>query len=125
MIRLKAKGSYKKSLSWLDRLLLYFKKGGLNKFGERGVQALMSATPKDTGKTAESWTYNVEYGNGKASIVWSNTNVNNGVNIAIILQYGHGTGTGGYVEGRDYINPAMHSVFDSILDDAWKEMMRV
>lgn len=125
MIRLKASGSYKKSLSWLDKLLLYFKRGGLNKFGDRGVQALMAATPRDTGRTADSWTYSVEYGDGKASIVWSNTNVNNGVNIAVILQYGHGTGTGGYVEGRDYINPAMRSVFDSILDDAWKEMMSV
>ena len=125
MIRLKAKGSYKKSLTWLERLLHYFKMGGLNKFGQRGVEALRAATPKDTGKTADSWTYNIEYGNGKAAIVWSNTNVNDGVNIAIILQYGHGTGTGGYVEGRDYINPAMHSVFDSILEDAWKEMMRV
>lgn len=125
MIRLKAKGNYKKSLTWLERLSTYFSKGGLNKFGERGVQALSNATPKDTGKTAASWTYNIEYGNGKATIVWINTNVNQGVNIAIILQYGHGTGTGGYVEGIDYVNPAMRSVFNSILDDAWKEMMSV
>lgn len=125
MIRLTAKGSYKKSLTWLERLLHYFKSGGLNKFGDRGVQALMAATPKDTGKTAASWTYNVEYRDGRAAIFWSNTNTNEGVNIAVILQYGHGTGTGGYVEGLDYINPAMRSVFDSILDDAWKEMMSV
>lgn len=125
MIRFKVNGTYQKAFSWLERLLQYFKKGGLNKFGERGVEALRAATPKDTGKTADSWGYNITYGDGKASIIWTNSNVNDGVNIAVILQYGHGTGTGGYVEGIDYINPAMRSVFDSIADDAWKEMIRV
>lgn len=125
MIRIKAKGSYKKALTWFERLLDYFNKGGLDRFGERGVAALQSATPKDTGKTADSWTYDIVQGNGKVSIVWSNTNVNDGVNIAVILQYGHGTGNGGYVEGIDYINPAMRSVFSKIADEAWKEMMRV
>lgn len=125
MIRFKVKGNYKKAFSWMERLLQYFKRGGLNKFGERGVKALSAATPKDTGKTADSWEYAITYDREKASIVWSNTNVNDGVNIAVILQYGHGTGNGGYVEGRDYINPAMRSVFDSIANDAWREMMRV
>ena len=125
MIRLKAKGSYKKAFTWMERLLQYFKMGGLNKFGNRGVEALKAATPKDTGKTASSWRYDIVYGDGKAAIYWSNDNVNDGVNIAVILQYGHGTGTGGYVEGIDYINPAMRSVFDTIADDAWKEMIRV
>jgi len=125
MIRIKAKGSYKKTFTWFERLLDYFNKGGLNKYGERGVKALQAATPKDTGKTADSWTYDIVRESGRVSIVWSNTNVNDGVNIAVILQYGHGTGNGGYVEGRDYINPAMLSVFNSIADDAWREMMRV
>ena len=113
MIRIKAKGSYKKTFTWFERLLDYFNK------------ALQAATPVDTGKTSESWTYDIVRESGRVSIVWSNTNVNDGVNIAVILQYGHGTGNGGYVEGRDYINPAMHSVFDSIADEAWREMMRV
>lgn len=125
MIRVKASGSYKKTFTWMERLLDYFNRGGLNKFGERGVKALQAATPVDTGKTADSWTYDVVRESGKVSIVWSNTNVNDGVNIAVILQYGHGTGNGGYVEGRDYINPAMRSVFDSIANDAWREMIRV
>ena len=125
MIHIKASGSYKKTFNWMERLLDYFNKGGLDKFGKRGVDALAAATPKDTGKTADSWTYEIVRENGKVSIVWSNTNVNDGVNIAIILQYGHGTGNGGYVVGTDYINPAMHSIFASIADEAWKEMTKV
>lgn len=125
MIRIKAKGSYKKTFTWMERLLDYFNRGGLNKYGVRGVKALQAATPKDSGKTADSWVYDIVRESGKVSIVWSNTNVNDGVNIAVILQYGHGTGNGGYVEGRDYINPAMHSVFDSIAKDAWREMIKV
>lgn len=125
MIRIHSKGSYKKAFSFFERLMDYFNKGGLDKYGQRGVEALKKETPKDTGKTADSWTYEVLKGSGKVSIVWSNTNVNDGVNIAVILQYGHGTGTGGYVEGIDYVNPAMRSVFESIANEAWGEMMRV
>lgn len=125
MIHLKTHGSYKRTISFLDRLLEYFKKGGLNKFGERGVKALQEATPKDTGLTSKSWTYQIVHQKGRASIVWSNNNVQDHVNIAIILQYGHATRRGTWVEGRDYINPAMRSVFDSISREAWEEMMRV
>jgi len=125
MIHLKTHGSYKRTISFLDRLLEYFKKGGLNKFGERGVKALQEATPKDTGLTSKSWTYQIVHQKGRASIVWSNNNVQDHVNIAIILQYGHATRRGNWVEGRDYINPAMRSVFDSISREAWEEMMRV
>ena len=75
MIRFKVNGSYQKAFTWMERLLQYFKKGGLNKFGERGVEALRAATPKDTGKTADSWDYNITYGNGRASIVWTNDNI--------------------------------------------------
>lgn len=94
----------------------------LDKYGMIGVEALASATPKDSGKTADSWSYEIE-GNGQsASIVWTNNNINEGVNIAVILHYGHGTGTGGYVEGRGYISPAIQPIFDKIAADAWKEV---
>lgn len=92
----------------------------LSKFGSQGVAALSSATPRDNGVTAASWDYNVKLGSSKATITWTNSHINKGVNIAVILQYGHGTGTGGYVAGRDYINPAMRPIFDRIADEAAK-----
>ena len=98
------------------------KRGILDKYGKDGVSALSSATPSESGKTASSWTYEIQNGSGNSRITFSNTNINKGVNIAIILQYGHGTGTGGWVEGRDYINPAMRPVFDNIADAVWKEV---
>ena len=92
----------------------------LSKYGDIGVTVLSAATPKDSGKTAESWGYEIEDHGDSWSVYWTNDNINKGVNIAMILQYGHGTGTGGYVAGRDYINPAIAPVFDQIADDAWK-----
>ena len=86
------------------------------------MAALASATPVDSGLTADSWKYEIQHTNGSAVISFHNTNVHNGVPIAIILQYGHGTGTGGWVQGRDYINPAIQPIFDKILEDAWKEV---
>lgn len=96
----------------------------LNKYGKRGVEALREATPKDTGKTADSWIYEIEEDeNGNLKIVWSNTNVvNDWAPIAILLQYGHATRNGGYVQGRDYINPAIESIFKNMADEAWKEV---
>ena len=95
----------------------------LNRYGRLGVEALKNATPKDTGKTSESWTYEiVEESNGRLKIVWRNSNVENGVLIAILLQYGHVTGNGGYVQGHDYINPAIESIFNQMAEDAWKEV---
>lgn len=94
----------------------------LDKYGRRGVDALRSATPIESGLTSELWSYKVENTSTGVSITWSNTHSVHGVNIAIILQYGHGTGTGGYVAGRDYINPAMAPIFDQIADDVWKEV---
>lgn len=96
----------------------------LSKYGEIGVQALSAATPKDSGITASSWSYEVKMKDGNPGIFWSNSNVNQGVNIAIILQYGHGTGTGGWVEGMDYINPALKPIFDKLIDDVWKEVTK-
>lgn len=90
--------------------------------GQRGVEALSAATPVDSGLTAMSWGYEVVTEGGSTSIYWTNTNTISGVNVAIILQYGHGTGTGGWVSGRDYINPAIKSVFDEIADDVWKKV---
>jgi len=94
----------------------------LNKYGAMGVQALASATPIDSGKTASSWGYEIEQKGKSWSIHWTNDNINQNVNIAIILQYGHGTGTGGYVAGQDYINPAIAPIFQAIADEAWKEI---
>ena len=100
----------------------FFRK--LDAFGKEGVAALSSATPVDSGLTSESWSYEIINDNGTYSIVWNNSNVNDGVNIAVILQYGHGTRNGGYVKGRDYINPAIQPVFDKIAEDLWREMKK-
>lgn len=97
----------------------------LDKYGKQGVSALSSATPVDSGLTANSWTYEIENKGDQVTIFWGNTNVNKGVNIAVILQYGHGTRNGGYVAGRDYINPAIRPVFDAIANEAWKEVTKL
>jgi hypothetical protein len=94
----------------------------LKTYGERGVDALRNATPVDTGLTADSWGYEVAKTSSGWSITWTNTHVIDGVPIAVILQYGHGTGTGGYIQGRDYINPAIQPIFDEIVTGAWKEV---
>ena len=96
----------------------------LNKYGAKGVQALAAATPVDSGKTASSWGYEVEQTGNGWSIHWTNDNINRNVNIAVILQYGHGTGTGGYVAGHDYINPAIAPIFEEIANEAWKEITK-
>lgn len=100
---------------------LWMKK--LAQYGEKGIEALRNATPKNTGKTAESWSYEIREQSGAVSICWKNSNVNKGVNIAIILQYGHGTRNGGFVKGIDYINPALQPVFEEIANSAWKEVI--
>ena len=92
----------------------------LDEFGRDGVQALRNATPVDSGATAEAWDYEIKRTRNYTEIVWTNSNINDGVPIAVILQYGHGTGTGGYVQGRDYINPAIRPIFDKIAEKAWK-----
>lgn len=125
MIGFRIKGDFKKANSYLERVKEAVKLGMLNKYGRMGVEALASATPVDTGLTASCWGYRIERTSSSASIIFYNTNVNKGVPIAIILQYGHGTGTGGWVEGRDYINPAIQPVFDKIVEDAWKEVTKL
>ena len=94
----------------------------LAKYGQKGVEALSAATPVESGETAASWSFDVTGSGGNYQISWSNSHVNEGVQIAVILQYGHGTGTGGYIQGRDYINPAMRPIFDQIANDVWKEV---
>ena len=97
----------------------------LKKYGDIGVAALASATPKESGRTASSWTYEISSSSGGSAITFLNTNVNRNVNIAIILQYGHGTGTGGYVRGIDYINPAIRPIFDNMVEEIWREVTAV
>ena len=99
--------------------------GILDKYGREGVNALSSATPVESGVTAASWYYEIEHSSGSAAIQFYNSNVNKGVPIAIILQYGHGTGTGGWVQGRDYINPAIQPLFDKMAEEVWKEVTRI
>lgn len=122
MISFRQKGDFHKVTRYLERLKEILRLGILDKYGKAGVEALASATPVDSGLTAASWHYEIEHTNRSAKISFYNSNVNDGVPIAIILQYGHGTGTGGWVQGRDYINPAIQPVFDKLVDDVWGEV---
>lgn len=125
MITFRQKGDFSKLTSYLFNVKKAVNTMDLSKYGEEGVRALQSATPIDTGKTANSWYYEIEKDNGKIAITFFNSNVNNGVPIAIILQYGHGTRNGGWVEGRDYINPALQPIFDGIAEKAWREVTKL
>ena len=122
MIGRSSSGSFAKTTKFLETLQSGKIFHNLEHYGRVGVDALSRATPLETGKAANSWTYQVTRSKGRVSIFWVNTNVEGGVNVAVILQYGHGTGTGGYVQGRDYINPAIRPVFDKILDDVWRQV---
>ena len=124
MIKIRQKGDFNKLTSFLERAKEGLDIGVLDKYGKKGVAALSSATPIDTGLTASSWFYKIENKNGVAKIEFHNSNVQRGISIALILQYGHGTKNGGYVVGRDYINPAIQPVFDELAKNAWKEVTR-
>ena len=124
MISFRQKGDFSKLSRYIEKAREAAKIVILDKYGREGVAALASATPVKTGKTASSWVYEIKRQNGSVSIVFKNTNIVNGVPIAIILQYGHGTGTGGWVEGRDYINPAIQPIFDEIANKAWREVTK-
>ena len=125
MISFRQKGDFSKLTKYFERVKEAAKIGVLDKYGREGVAALASATPVESGKTASSWYYEIKRQNGSVSIEFLNSNINNGVPIAVILQYGHGTGTGGWVQGRDYINPAIQPIFDKIAEDAWKEVTKI
>jgi hypothetical protein len=125
MIKIIHKGDFSKTEKFLNAIKGKNYLNVLSKYGQKGVDALKAATPINSGETAQSWTYEIVQENDKATIYWLNTNINKGVNIALILQYGHGTGTGGYVAGRDYINPAIRPIFDNIASEAWKEVTSI
>lgn len=124
-ITFRQRGEFKKLTIFFERAKEAFGLGILNKYGEKGVEALAAATPIDSGETASSWYYDIENQAGSAAIIFKNSHVHNGVPIAIILQYGHGTRTGGWVEGRDYINPAIKPLFDELAVEAWEEVKRL
>lgn len=125
MITFRHKGDFSKLTSFLERAKNAIHVGDLDKYGREGVAALASATPVDTGLTANSWSYEIINQKGSVTIAFNNSNIQNGVPIAIILQYGHGTGTGGWVQGRDYINPAIRPIFDRLADEAWREVTKL
>lgn len=119
-VKFEVSGGFTKTERFINRMRRREYLNVLDEFGREGVQALRNATPVDSGKTAESWDYEIKRTSNCTEIIWTNSNINDGVPIAIILQYGHGTGTGGYVQGRDYINPAIQPIFDKIAEKAWK-----
>ena len=124
LIEFRSQGNFENTNRFLKKLQELNLERILSKYGQEGVNALREATPIDTGKTASSWAYRIDKNAGSISLVWYNTNINKGVNIAVILQYGHGTGTGGWVEGIDYINPALRPLFEKIASDAWEEIIK-
>ena len=125
MISFRQKGDFSKLTHFLERAKESVRIGDLDKYGREGVAALSSATPIDSGETANSWSYEITNKDGSATITFKNSNIQNGVPIAIILQYGHGTRNGGWVQGRDYINPAIQPIFDEIVKNAWREVTRI
>lgn len=120
MISFESKGSFDNLEKFLKKMQSTDIFSALDAFGREGADALAKATPQDTGETANSWTYEIVKDSTSYSIIWGNTNIEEGRPIAVLIQYGHGTGSGGYVQGRDYINPALRPVFDRIADKAWK-----
>lgn len=123
MIKVRHKGNFSKTERLLKKSLGRDYMTVLHKYGQAGVSALASATPIESGETASSWDYEIIQKDSYISIVWNNYHINKGVNIAVILQYGHSTRNGGYVQGRDYINPALQPIFDRLAEDAWKEVI--
>ena len=125
IIRFTHKGDFSKTTKFLGRAKKAVRYSDLEKYAKKGVEALVSATPVDSGLTASSWKYEIVSKDGSVVINFINTNVNKGVPIAIIIQYGHATGNGGWVEGRDYINPAIQPIFDKIAENAWREVTKL
>lgn len=123
-ITFSTKGDWGKTYSYLKRLQSNQAFAIMERYGARGVAALSTATPVDSSETANSWTYDIVRRKGYYAIHWRNTNVEDGIPIAVILQYGHGTGTGGYVQGRDYIMPAIQPIFDEMINEIWREVTK-
>lgn len=124
MIGVRVKGDFRHLTDFLNQSKNLHAFKFLEHYGEIGVAALRSVTPTDTGLTANSWRYEIVRTDGTVKLIFLNSNVQNGVPIAVILQYGHATGGGGWIEGRDYINPALQPIFDQIAEDAWKEITK-
>ncbi len=124
MIKVKHKGSFKNSESFFNRALKRNYMEILHQYGQRGVEALAAATPKDSGITADSWGYKIEQGGGQVSIVWTNKNENQGVNIAILIIYGHGLHNGGYVQGNDFATPALQPIMEEMAQQVWREVTK-
>lgn len=125
MISFTQKGDFSKITRFLEKVKGVAHNSALEKYAQEGVEALSAATPVESGETANSWYYEIERKKGEVAIAFCNSNIQNGVPIAVILQYGHGTRNGGWVQGRDYINPAIQPVFDKIAEAAWKEMAKI
>lgn len=125
MIRMRVKGDLKRTRTFTERFLELFKKGRLDAYGRQGVESLSSATPVDTGKSAESWSYEIVNEKDKTQIIFSNSNIQNGIPVVVLLQYGHATKSGGWVEGIDFINPALKPLFNDMIDAIWKEAKRL
>lgn len=122
MISFKHKGDFKDTQKFLDKIKRKKQYAMLESYAQKGVDALAEATPKDTGLTATSWSYEIIRGDDSIQIVWKNSSNSDGIPIVILLQYGHGTRQGGYVKGQDFINPAIQPIFDQILTNVWKEV---
>jgi hypothetical protein len=122
MISVTTEGSFDKTTKFLEGLTSQKLFRNLDRFGREGVAALSAATPVETSETARSWRYEILKGKSDVTIAWFNDHIEDGVNIAVIIQYGHGTGTGGFVQGRDYINPVIQPIFDRIRDDVWRQV---
>ena len=123
VVSVRTKGDFKKTDRFLSGIVQRHYRHKLDRYGRMGVDALKAATPRDTGLTADSWAYEIVEEPGQLALYWKNTNVHDGVPIAILLQYGHGTRTGGFVQGIDYINPALRPIFDQMANEVWKEVI--
>lgn len=125
MISVESSGSFKNLEAFLQKSVKLNLRSIVEPYAQMGVNALETATPSDSGLAANSWSYTIEESGGKLSISWNNNDIESGFPVAIMLQYGHGTGTGGYVRGRDYINPALKPIFDKISEAVWKAVISV
>lgn len=125
MISFNHKGDFSKLNRYFERLRETVRIGILDKYGRKGVSALKAATPVDSGLAANSWYYEIERGSDYVRIVFRNSDIESGFPVAVMLQYGHGTGTGGWVEGRDYINPSIQPLFDAMAEEAWREVTKL
>lgn len=126
MVNFKSKGNWSKTFDFLKKAsnLSNESKEILRKAAEKGVDALKNNTPVYTGLASSLWGYNIEYGNGYSIITWTNEDIESGLNVAILIQYGHGTRGGSYVQGKDIINPAIRPIFDNFVETLWKEVLK-